>query len=242
MKEETDNLIDKAMAEAPANPPLSPSEYVTMIAHFYRGEMARANTWRTRLDVTTNWAIITTAAFLSFGFGSVEMPHFIIILATVFVLFFLIIEARRYKYFDLWRWRVALVNENFFAPAISPGKQPLAENWRELLSEELQHAQFKISFLEAFSRRLRRNYCWIFGVLAFCWFTKVAIHPIPANDLAEILERAAIFHLIPGWLVISTGVLFNVTLIFVAVLTLRSRSDVVKIYPAAKSRLKWSNF
>lgn len=67
--------------------------------------MNRTNVWRTRLDTTTYWAIVTKAAFLSFGFGSREIPHFIIILASIFVLFFLIIETRRYKYFDLWRWR-----------------------------------------------------------------------------------------------------------------------------------------
>jgi len=97
------------------------TEYVTAVAHFYRGEMARSNTWRRRLDVTTNWAIVTTAAFLSFGFGSERIPHFVIILATIFVLFFLIIETRRYKYFDLWRWRVALM-KNFYDIA----------NWRRM--------------------------------------------------------------------------------------------------------------
>ncbi|MFQ5676250.1 MAG: DUF2270 domain-containing protein [bacterium] len=216
---------------------------ITGISHYYRGEMNRANVWRSRLDVTTNWAIITTAAFLSFGFGSSKMPHFVLILATIFVLFFLIIEARRYKYFDLFRWRVAILNENFFATIIEPSRKPLQENWRALLCDELQHSKFKMSFLEAFGRRLRRNYSWIFLVLAVCWLTKVSIHPTPIVDfeLSQIIERAAIFHIIPGWLVFSMGILFNGFLLVVAIVTLKERDEVVRIYPAGKSKLKWPN-
>ncbi|NIR50287.1 DUF2270 domain-containing protein [candidate division KSB1 bacterium] len=219
----------------------SKSEFVTAVTHFYRGEMNRANVWRTRLDVTTNWAIITTAAFLSFGFGSKEIPHFVIILATIFVLFFLIIEARRYKYFDLWRWRVALVSENFFAMVFSPKKRPFYENWRELLSNDLQHPRFKMSFTEAFGRRLRRNYSWIFVVLAFCWITKVSIHPTPVTHFSEIFERAAVYHILPGWLVISVGVVFNVALLIVAILSLKPRAEDVRIYPSKKSKIKMTN-
>ena len=63
------------------------------------------------------------------------------------------------------------------------------ENWRELLSEDLQHSRFKISFGEAFGRRLRRNYGWIFFVLGGCWFIKIAIHPTPIGRFSEILDR-----------------------------------------------------
>lgn len=218
------------------------SEFVTAISHFFRGEMNRANVWRTRLDTTTNWAIITTAAFLSFVFGSKEIPHFVIILATIFVLFFLIIEARRYKYFDLWRWRVALVSENFYAAVFSPTKQPLIENWRELLSKDLQHPRFKMSFTEAFGRRLRRNYSWIYAVLVICWVTKVSIHPTPIDHISEIVERAEIVHLIPGWLVIAFGIIFYAALLAIAIATLKPRTEIVRIYPSKKSKLKLTNF
>lgn len=205
--------------------------------------MNRANVWRTRLDVTTNWAIITTAAFLSVGFGSARIPHFVLILATIFVLFFLIIEARRYKYFDLFRWRVALLNENFFAIIIEPSREPLQKDWRELLCDELQHSRFKMSFMEAFGRRLRRNYSWIFLVLAVCWLTKVSIHPTPMEDfeISKIIERAAIFHMVPGWLVFSMGILFNGFLLVVAIMTLKERDEAVRIYPSGKSKLKMQN-
>jgi len=221
---------------------LPSAAFVTALAHFYRGEMYRANIWRTRLDVTTNWAIITTAAFLSFGFGSREIPHFVIILATIFVFFFLIIESRRYKYFDLWRWRVALVNENFFAPLLSSEIKPLHANWRRLLSHDLQQPQFKTTFHEAFGRRLRRNYIWIFGILDFCWVTKVAIHPMPVTDVMQFMQRAGVYHLLPGSIVIGVGVIFNLVLVIIAFLTRKERGAVVRISPANKSTFQMSNF
>ena len=230
--------------KAPTKIELNNTEFITAISHYYRGEVSRSNVWRTRLDVTTNWAIITTAAFLSFSFGSEKIPHFALILATIFVLFFLIIEARRYKYFDLCLCRVALLNENFFAPIIYPGLEPLQQNWRELLSKEMQHSQFKMTFAEAFGRRLRRNYGWIFLVLGSCWVTKVSIHPTPLEEFSfsVIIERAAIFHIIPGWIVLSVGVLFNGFLLLMAVISLKKRKEAVRIYPAGKSKFQLLNF
>jgi len=211
----------------------SGSDYITSITHFYRAEMDRVNAWRARLDVTTNWAIVTTAAFLSVGFGSKEIPHFVIILATIFVLFFLIIEARRYKYYDLWRWRVELISQNFFATINNP-KGYQVENWEDLINHDLRNPTFKISTLEAFGRRLRRNYIWIFVVLAICWVMKISIHPTPARQFSEIFSRAAIFQIVPGWIVITVGLLFNFTLLLIAFLSLKKRSGLVSVYPKKK--------
>ena len=41
---------------------MQPAEFNTAMVHFYRGEVQRGNTWRTRLDNTTNWAVLTTGA------------------------------------------------------------------------------------------------------------------------------------------------------------------------------------
>jgi uncharacterized membrane protein len=40
------------------------------IAHLYRGEVYRSTIWRTRLDNTTNWAIVTMGIALSTTFSS----------------------------------------------------------------------------------------------------------------------------------------------------------------------------
>jgi uncharacterized membrane protein len=194
----------------------------TAIAHYYRGEVSRMNTWRQRLDVTTNWAIITSAGFLSFGFGDSEITHFVIVLATIIVACFLYIEARRYKYYVLWRWRVDLLNQNFFASILSPDKPPLIPDWRERLAEDLQQLRFKITLRQAFGKRLRRNYGWLFIVLALCWVTKVLIHPVPAEDFAELVQRASIYHLVPGWIVIVAGIIFNCAMFAIAIATRKS--------------------
>ncbi|CAN5330834.1 hypothetical protein BH18GEM1_BH18GEM1_19450 [soil metagenome] len=50
------------MPDPPSQPvsfedyPLTRIEYITAMVHFYRGELARADAWRARLDPTTNWA------------------------------------------------------------------------------------------------------------------------------------------------------------------------------------------
>jgi uncharacterized membrane protein len=194
------------------------SDYAVLV-HYYRGEVQKMNTWRRRLDVTTNWAIVTSAGFLSFGFGNKDITHFVIVIATIIVTCFLFIEARRYKYYDLWRWRVDLLNENFFAVIISKDKYPLIPNWFEKLAEDLQQPQFKISSWGAIGKRIRRNYGWLFIVLALCWVTKVLIHPIPAENFTELVDRASIYHLVPGWLVITGGLVFNFALFVIAIST-----------------------
>jgi uncharacterized membrane protein len=35
------------------------------LAHLYRGEVYRSTIWRTRLDSSTNWAVVTTGIALS---------------------------------------------------------------------------------------------------------------------------------------------------------------------------------
>ena len=46
-------------AAAPSPPPFNAAE-IGALAHLYRGEMYRSKIWRTRLDATTNWAVVTT--------------------------------------------------------------------------------------------------------------------------------------------------------------------------------------
>jgi uncharacterized membrane protein len=50
--------------------PLSRDEYIMALAHLYRGELHRSLIWRLRLDTTTNWAILSTVAILTFSFNN----------------------------------------------------------------------------------------------------------------------------------------------------------------------------
>ena len=88
------------------------------MAQLYRGELGRSDRWRTRLDTTTNWALTTTAAVISFGFGSVGSSHVTLLVGIWMVMTFLVIEARRYRYYDLWNRRVRLMEDGYWAPML----------------------------------------------------------------------------------------------------------------------------
>jgi len=199
--------------------PLTPSEFNTALVHLYRGEVSRANTWRTRLDGTTNWAVLTTGATLSFAFSSPTNTHVMILLNSLLIGYFLFIEARRYRYYDLWRVRVRLMETEFFSGLLVPQREVSeGENWRDLLASDLLQPRFNMTLWEAMSRRLRRNYSWIFVVLVLSWIIKVSIHPFPTTELARLLERAQIGP-ISGSIVIATGVIFNVGMLILALST-----------------------
>jgi len=219
----------------PAPRPLTPSEFNTALVHLYRGEVSRANTWRSRLDGTTNWAVLTTGATLSFAFSSPENTHVMILINSLLITFFLWIEARRYRYYDLWRARIRLMETEFFADLLVPQDiGDTEEHWRELLAADLWHPRFTIGIWEAMGRRLRRNYIWIFAVLTLSWIIKVSIHPLPTTDLAEILQRAQIGP-VSGWIVLAVGVVFNGLLFLLGALT-SSRFKRFDITDEAQSR------
>ena len=193
------------------------AEFNTAMVHFYRGEVTRANTWRNRLDTTTNWAVLTTGATLSFAFSSPTNPHFVILINTVLVGFFLFMEARRYRYYEIWSRRTRLVETGYFSQILIPDAAA-DDSWTKLLAADLQSPQFNISEWEALGRRLRRNYLWIFVLLAACWNLKVYIHPVPAYDFNAFVDRATI-GVVPGDVVLMVGVLFNAGLVAFALAT-----------------------
>src|SRR5947207_10149649 len=80
---------------------LGPVEFTNAMLQFYRGEQERSNTWRTRLDTTTYWAVITTLASVAFVFASPTNHYVLILLAMLLLTLFLWIEARRYRYYEL---------------------------------------------------------------------------------------------------------------------------------------------
>jgi uncharacterized membrane protein len=166
-------------------------EFVTAMVHFFRAEIQRANVWRQRLDATTNWAVVTTAATLSIAFGQPETFHAVIILNMIMVTLFLYIEARRYRYYELWSYRVRLMETDFYAAMLVPPFQP-SPDWAESLAENLLSPSYPISMLEAIGRRLRRNYIWLYVMLVCTWLAKLWLHPSPAGSWNQVIDRATI--------------------------------------------------
>lgn len=218
---------------------LAPAEFNTAMVHFYRGEIQRSNVWRGRLDATTNWAVITAGATLSFVFSSPDNPHFAIPINSILVSIFLFMEARRYRYYEVWANRVRVLETGYFAPMLSHRTTPPDQEWAEHISADLITPHFTISEWEAVGRRLRANYLWIFILLALCWTLKIYIHPFPIPSTSEVERRVfweilfqrAQVGLAPGWMVILVGAIFNFLIFFVAFGTLRLRDSSSEVLP-----------
>ncbi|MFZ1702057.1 MAG: DUF2270 domain-containing protein [Pyrinomonadaceae bacterium] len=218
---------------------LQPAEFNTAMVHFYRGEVQRSNVWRNRLDATTNWAVITAGATLSFVFSSPDNPHFAIPINSILVSIFLFMEARRYRYYEVWANRVRVLETGYFAPMLSHRTIPPDKEWAEHISADLLSPHFTISVWEAVGRRLRANYLWIFILLAMSWTLKIYIHPSPIPTTSEadrkifwdLLFQRATVGLAPGWMVIFFGAIFNLAIIFVAFGTLKLRDSSSEVLP-----------
>lgn len=208
---------------------LRPNDFTTAMVHFFRAEISRANVWRTRLDATTNWAVVTTAAAISVSFGQPQGHHSVIILNTLLVTMFLAIEARRYRYYELWSARVRLMETDFFAAMLVPPFGP-APDWAESLAENLLHPHFPISIWEALGRRFRRNFFYIYLILGLAWFAKLWLHPTLAPSLDEILQRAAIGSL-SGSVILALGIFFYALLFLLGLITLTLHEAPGEVLP-----------
>lgn len=128
--------------------------------------------WRDRIDRTSNWAITVVAAMLSVSLSTSNAHHGVLLFAMLLVFLLLRIEARRYRFFDVYRARVRQFERHYFAQLFSPAPD-YASNWQQILGEGLREPRFRISYADAFSRRLRRNYIWMFVILLIAWILKV---------------------------------------------------------------------
>jgi uncharacterized membrane protein len=125
-----------------------------------------------------------------------------------------VIESRRYRFFDVYRARVRRLERNYFAQAFAPAKE-VETDWMRVLGDDLRRPKFLISSGQAMSRRLRRNYCWLFLILLSAWLLKITsakLQPGAGQDelgfsLADWFGNAAIGPL-PGWLVVIAVALF----------------------------------
>ena len=189
-----------------------------ILAHLYRGEVYRSTVWRTRLDNTTNWAVVTTGIALSATFSSREASPLPMVLVGLLVTGFLLLEARRYRYFYVWRVRARVLETRLFAAVLTHDGPTRREEWCRALAEDYLHPHFAISFRTAVGRRLRSNYGWLFLVQAICYYGKLAIHPYAMTTLDQISTRAAI-GIIPGGVVVLCGVLFHGSWMMLALVT-----------------------
>jgi uncharacterized membrane protein len=187
------------------------------VAHLYRGEVYRSTIWRTRLDNTTNWSIVTTGIALSTTFSSREASPLPLVLVGLLLAVFLAFEARRYRYFNVWRARARWIETNFYAPILRG--ESAGDGWRDVLARDYTAPVHHISFARAMGRRLRRNYVWILAIQALAYYGKIAIDPTPATSFADFIDRARVGP-VPGSVVLLAGLAYNLVWIGFALGTL----------------------
>lgn len=203
--------------DLPENPPLphSTTEFVNLVAHYYRGELGRMAGWRDRMDRTTNWAITVVAAMLSVSLSTPSAHHGVLLFAMVLVLLLLVIEARRYRFFDVYRVRVRRIERNYLATVFAPGSARPTD-WSRQLGQDLRRPVFLTTTATAFSRRLRRNYGWMFLILLAAWILKISSIKLQQEGVRfefmqstwQIIENATLGPL-PGPAVVGGVALFH---------------------------------
>jgi uncharacterized membrane protein len=199
--------------------PVSTAEYINTVAHYYRGEIARMSGWRDRIDRTSNWAITVVAAMLSVSLSTAASHHGVLLFAMLLVFLMLSIEARRYRFFDVYRARVRLLERNYFAQVFDP-EASRRENWARVLAADLRRPLFQISFATALTRRLKRNYCWMYLILLLAWGLKISSAKLQDDDIKfefvrsfhDVVANAALGP-VPGGAVLLIVVLFYLAIL-----------------------------
>ena len=215
--------------------PRSPPEVTTALVHYYRAEIARMSSWRDRLDRTSNWAITVVAALLSVSLSTPSAHHGVLLFAMLLVALLLYVEARRYRFYDTYRYRVRQFERHYFGQ-IFGGAELGSEPWLKALAEDLKHPRFHISLRVAATRRLRRNYIFLFGILLLAWALKITSPKLQEDGTAvdtprpigTIVANAALGPL-PGWLVIAAVAIFCVLLGY-AYFSRRSRPNEDEVH------------
>ena len=209
--------------------PSSPGEFITLFAHFHRAEIARMAGWRDRIDRTTNWAITLVAAMLSVSLSTSNAHHSVLMFAMVLAFFLLMIESRRYRFFDVYRSRVRRLERNYYAKLFDPGQQ-VEEDWQRIMAADLLAPTFVMSMAEAVSRRLQRNYIWIFLILLGAWALKVTFPSFsgeapPALSFQDWVRNAGVGP-VSGWIISAIIVVFYGWIVVATVRTNGRRGEL----------------
>ena len=216
----TSHLMDSGADIKRPPLPATAGEITTTLNHYYRGELARMTSWRDRIDRTSNWAITVVAALLSVSLSTPSSHHGVLLFGMMLITLLLMIEARRYRFFDVYRARVRQMERSYFAQVLMPEAE-LNPDWALSIAKSLRAPRILIGYFEAMQRRLRRNYCWMYVILLLAWILKISTPKLQTDgasqDLAHswsyIADNAALGPL-PGWPVIVVVALFYAVILY----------------------------
>lgn len=194
-----------------------PPAFHGYIYHYYRAEIYRETNWRSRLDVTTNWALVVTAAMLSLVFGNDSAPHSIIVTNYILVIYFLYIESRRFRYYMMLKDRTRILEQTIFSHIFSEkgmGKDDL--NDTSEIFKSLQEPKIKMSRRESIGWRVRRNYFFLLPLLYIVWLARLTNIALPSTDLWSIIDAGRMW-VIPGSIVFTLFTVSIVTLLLMGI-------------------------
>ncbi|MCJ9674073.1 MULTISPECIES: DUF2270 domain-containing protein [unclassified Neorhizobium] len=220
--DEGKSVLEQNVERRAPSLPMTSAEKANVIIHYYRGELGRMTSWRDRIDRTSNWSITVVAALLSVSLSTPTSHHGVVLFAMLLISLLLLIEARRYRFFDVYRARVRKLERHYFAQALYP-QADLKPDWAQAIATSLRNPCFLISYREALFRRVRRNYVWMYAILLMAWLLKISTPKLLPNDTeadvvfswSEAVNNAALGPL-PGWSVIALVAVLYAAVIFSA--------------------------
>jgi len=99
----------------------------------------------------------------------------------------------------------------------------------------VRHPRFRLDLRMALTRRLRRNYIWMFLILLLAWVLKITSPKLQqgtsvdtATPLGTVVGNAALGP-IPGWAVIAAVAIFYAVLLWAAI-SRRHRADEDEVH------------
>jgi uncharacterized membrane protein len=111
------------------------------------------------------------------------------------------------------------MERNYYAEIFAP-TGVIDITWYRTLGHDLREPLFLISLRAAMSRRLRRNYCWMFLILLLAWVIKITSRlpqqtgaRVGLHSLDETIANAALGPA-PGWLIIAIVASFYAWLLY----------------------------
>ena len=212
-----------------------PEPSVMPLVHFYRAESNRENVWRTRLDTTTNWAVVTTTWIIGAVFLHPNIPHIVVPIGSLSITLFLLLEGRRLQYYDVWRARTRMLEAHFYVPLVLHDRPLLQGNWRQRLAEDLLLPTFKITQIQAIGMRLKRNYIGLYLVLFVVWIFKLFIDSRTAGQ--GLFESMAIGPM-SAWSIFAVVGIFHlvVAILFICSVPLVEHGRAIRPAPKTSRR------
>ena len=111
--------------------------------------------------------------------------------------FFLHLEARRFRTFEISHHRTRIM-ERFFYPAMLGDK--VDPDWHQLLLGELAKPRSPMNRWDSLGWRLRRNYLWIYVGILIAWIAKLdTVRNKEVAFTSTTLIDAAHIGSFPGW-------------------------------------------